>query len=263
MVPCGTSWSASERIRWRSLSITRGWFCVSCFSVSRKSTATAWFTGTSNVWSHSHSKAANLFLSADGNVKLSYFSTNKLFADTLNKSQSHILSLPYWMAPEVTFSAILTIRPSKPPRLTRRAISGLSGSPPTSWSPGPSPTRTCRRRRSFSRSSNPPPACRAPTIPQTSWTSCTAASRRTPHSGRQWRSSWITLSSGTPRNHSCSSSYSRKPEWRAERLRAKAAKPTTHTTVWWRRWGWMPAGPQWWKMTWTHRVCGLSEPSEK
>lgn len=49
---------------------------------------------------HRHIKSANLFLSSEGKVKLSYFSIDKTFSDTINKSQSHILSLPYWMAPE-------------------------------------------------------------------------------------------------------------------------------------------------------------------
>ncbi|CAD8155372.1 unnamed protein product [Paramecium pentaurelia] len=55
---------------------------------------------------HRHIKSANLFLSQEAKVKLSYFSTNKEFADTINKSQSHILSLPYWMAPETIQSSL-------------------------------------------------------------------------------------------------------------------------------------------------------------
>ncbi|KAM3136419.1 hypothetical protein pb186bvf_011554 [Paramecium bursaria] len=61
---------------------------------------------------HRHIKSANLLLSEKGKIKLSYFSTNKEFFDTINKSQSQILSLPYWLAPEVIVMYIKTIKSS-------------------------------------------------------------------------------------------------------------------------------------------------------
>ncbi len=48
--------------------------------------------------------AANVFLSSEGKIKLSYFSPNQEFSETINKSKSHIISLPYWLSPEVTIA---------------------------------------------------------------------------------------------------------------------------------------------------------------
>jgi serine/threonine protein kinase len=52
-------------------------------------------------------------IQTDGIVKLSDFSLSNKFSDTINKNKSHVIGLPYWLAPEVIYEIVLFLKKLK------------------------------------------------------------------------------------------------------------------------------------------------------